>query len=200
VIMPLFFSAEAKEHSAPAAQAQVDSMQKELQRMKDTARLRARHGQQLTDAQVDEFLAEEADMVIRKAKAKETKELIRRDELKRKNDLEAAAVEYVRDRRILIDISGNRVTTIGKDLSVPCPACGASIYSIGGSPHGYLLSLVQMWFDASDKEKAEGAPSFIVRSASNPLSDLCGAPMIMTRIECPGCKAVCMARIQLVVL
>jgi hypothetical protein len=182
--MALFLSAKVKEKPAPAEQTEIENLRAELQRTKDAARLRAAYGPKLTDARVDELLAEEADMVIRKAKAKETEELNRQNEIKLDKAYRDLACELVRDGKMLIAVDGTRLTEITPDLLIPCPYCGKPLGDI--SIRIYVFAKAWYWTSEESGDRNR-ITTFTIFSARSPLTDMGFAGYIQP--NCPSCKA-----------
>lgn len=175
--MALFFSAEAKEQPAMAAQAELEKVQKELARMK----VRARYGSKLTDEEADVYIAEEADMVVRKAAAKESEEKIRQEEARIDKEIRNLAVELVHLGRMVIARDGSRVTVITPDLIITCPKCGKKLDGLSYA----IYELAKIWYWHPDPE--DRVNSFIVYNARNPLGSVIGMMAHDARV-CPHCR------------
>lgn len=161
------------------AQPDVEKMQAELAWMKDAARLRRRHGQQLTDDQINELLAEEATRAANIIKAKEAAELNRQNEIAMDKKYRALACELVRKGTILISLEGSRVTTLSQDLLLPCPLCGQPLTGLSDR----VYALAKAWYWSSEDNRVD---TFIVHSARNPLSEK-GFPGHALP-SCPHCR------------
>ncbi len=188
----VLFSAGATKKPAPAAQTEIENLRAELQRTKDAARLRARHGPELTDEQIDVLLAAEADMVIRKAKAAEAHEL----NLKKEAELDTAyrklAVSLVKEGKLLLSVNGSRITEISADLLIICPYCGKPLGDLTRVVYDYAKA----WYWTPDSYRR--VHSFIIYSAKSPLTEQGFAGYLME--PCPHCHERVMGIIQVVVI
>jgi hypothetical protein len=172
--------------------AEMEAMRKELQRTKDCARLRAMHGPQLTDDQINEMLADEADMVVRKVKAAEVAEATRLEEIRRDVEIRKLACQLVRDGKMLISLDGTRLTDIDPTLTITCPRCGKALGSLSGA----IYEFAKMWFWIPEGNRVD---QFKVYSARNPLGDIIGVMAYDGRL-CPHCKEQTGAFLQMVMI
>jgi RNase P subunit RPR2 len=179
--MALFFSAEAKEQPATDIQADLVKVRVELKWTKDAARIRAEHGSKLTDPEVDQYLAEEADMVVRRVKAKEADEINRQNEIKLDNAYRDLACELVKKGSMLISVDGKRIKTLTPDLLILCPECGKKLDGLSAA----IYELAKMWYWQPDPETRIN--SFIVYNARNPLGSVIGVMAHDARV-CPHCR------------
>jgi len=191
--MGLFGAMLAPGKPAPAEVDEITKLRAELARQKDAARLRARHGPKLTDAQVDELLADEADMVIRKAKAAEIAELNRQEEIRRDKAYRDLACELVRDGKMLISVNDVRLTEITPDLLILCPHCGKPLGDLSHAIYEYAKGWY--WIPNSSYKRVH---AFWIYSARSPLTES-GAAAFLQEI-CPYCHERVMGIIQMVMI
>jgi hypothetical protein len=165
--MALFFSAEAKERPGQAVQVEIENLRAELQRTKDTARLRARHPS-LTDDQVDVLLAEEADMVIRKAQSKKDEELNKQNQIRLDGEYRKLACDLVKNGSILLSVDRQPIKTLTPDLLILCPMCGKPLNELSGK----IYEFAKMWYWADQPGAAiDRMTSFTIYSARSPLTE-----------------------------
>jgi hypothetical protein len=188
----VLFSAGATSKPAQVAQVEIENLRAELERTKAAARLRARHGPHLTDDQIDELLAEEADMVIRKAKAKDVEELNRLEEIRRDKAYRDLACELIRDGKLLVSVDGTRITEITQDLLVTCPHCGKPLGDLSES----IFQYAKAWHWLPDSYQRLHA--FMIYSARSPLTESGFAGYLME--PCPYCHERVMGAVQVVVI
>ena len=189
--MALFAALTAKEKTAPIEVDEIGKLRAELARQKDAARLRARYGPQLTDAAIDEMLAGEADMVVRKAKAKEATKI----NLKNEADLDVAyrnlACKLVADQKMIISIDGSRLATIDPTLLILCPHCSKPLGDLSDA----VYQFAKTWHWCAESARVD---TFLVYSARSPLTEQGFAGFISHK--CPSCEKRVKGIVQMVVV
>jgi hypothetical protein len=186
-----FFSAEVKEQYGQGALADMERMKSELQTMKDTTRIRARYGQHITDEQITVYLAEEKDMIIRKAKAEEREKTNRQNEIKLDGEYRALCLELVHDGKMIISLDGKRLKSITRDLIILCPHCGKPL----GETSERVYRFAKMWYWTKEPARID---AFRIYSARSPLTEEGFAGNVQP--YCHNCKQSIMAILQMVMV
>jgi hypothetical protein len=191
--MALFFSAEAKDQPAPAAQIEIDKLRAELQRQKDASRLRARHGPQLKDEQVDEMLKEERVRAAALIKKKERAEKNRLNEITLDKAYRALACKLVKEGKILLSLMGDRITELTPDLIILCPHCGQPLNDLSDAVYQFAYT----WHCTPDSYERV-IRAFTIHSARSPLTEQGFAGYLLE--PCPHCHERVMGVVQMVVI
>lgn len=189
--MALFGAATLSTHTSEAGE--IEKLRAELTRQKDAARLRATYGPKLTDERVDELLAEEADMAVRKVKAKEFEELNRQKEIEQDKVYRDLACELVRDGKILISVDGNRITEITPDLIILCPHCSKPLGELSAKIYEFTKSWYWSLEAPGDRNRIN---TFIIYSAHSPLTSF--GFVGFSQQKCASCKEEVRAYLQVV--
>jgi len=179
--MALFFSAEAKERPGQAVQVEIENLRAELQRTKDTARLRARQPS-LTDEEIEGVLAEEETAKQNKAQKAASDEVNRQNQIRLDKEYRDLAVTLVKEGKMLISVGGKRLKSITPDLIFPCYACGIPLEELSH----VVYSFAKDWYWADQPGAAvDRVASFLIYSAHSPLTNQGFAGFVQR--GCPKC-------------
>lgn len=189
------FGAAAVSKPAPVANDELTALRAEVAKQKDAARLRARHGPNLTDTQVDELLIAEADMVVRKAAAKEAEALNKENEIELDRKYRDLACELIKKGSMLVSVDGQRINSLTPDLLILCPVCGKPLSELSGRVYDFA----KLWYwtneEPGDRNRLE---TFTLYSARSPLTE-CGF-VGHRQHACPYCKEPVRGIIQMVLI
>jgi hypothetical protein len=181
----------AAKATLPDSAAEIAKLRAELEEMKEFARIRGKFGTTISDDQVRIFLDEERKIEAAHKKRLEDAEKSRLLYEARDKEIRAMAPALVESGTIRIRVNGRPVKSIGEDLGVPCPVCGAPLR---GHVAGAIFALAEMVWQKRPLSE------LLIRSAKNPLGSLVGLPAITDHGHCPSCKEPISFISQLVVL
>jgi hypothetical protein len=165
----------------------------EIEKLKEYRRIQARFEKPLTDDQIEKVA--EADR-IKKQRADQKardQEQARIREAEKVKEIKAAAVRFVRDGRIIVNLAGVRVGTITNDLGVPCPECGSSIQQSVQDP---LFLMSQWWMECEDPAIRYSGNSPVLKTSQG---HFLSSPVWLDTLRCPSCKATALCVVQLVI-
>jgi hypothetical protein len=188
----MFAKTKEKPKEAPS---DMQKMQGELTALKDKERLRARYGANLKDEQLLFYQAQEEKEAKGRAVKAEGDRLGKIAAAAREKEIKALAVEMVKSGRMLVTVRGKRINTVSKDLTIPCPGCGSEMSLVNP-----LFIFAEIWHDTPENSRFNGLSRLVIRSARNPLGNLCGAPLFIFAPDCHSCKATSHVMVELVVL
>jgi hypothetical protein len=195
--MTLFFSSAAST-KAPVLtpQEEMDAMRAEMERMKQSVRIRAKYGQNISDEVVAFYLEEERKTALSKKNKEAGRKQAILEEAKRDKEIRELAVRMVKDGVLRISTNGERVSKITTDLTLPCPHCGHPRVR----PTDGIYHIVKTWYETPVDQRFGGFTPFIIRDCRNPLGNTVGILAWQSGDTCASCKKTVSDIAQLVMI
>lgn len=174
-------------------EASTAKLLEEINKLKQYRQIQARYEKPLTDEQLEK-IAEHDRLKEQRSKQREADriEAAARDE-QRNREIKAAAVRFVRDGRIIVNLAGVRVPTITEGLAVACPECGSPISQ---AIQDALFIFSKDWLECSAPEiRYSGYSPVLKQTAGHFMS----SPAWLDTLKCPSCKKTALCVVQLVI-
>jgi hypothetical protein len=175
-----------------ADEASTQKLLEEIQKLRDYRQIQARYQTPLSDDQLERLAAQDRTNKQRSEQRERDRiEAAARDAEKVK-EIRRKAVEFVRDGRLLVNVSGVPVPTVTADLTAACPDCG-----------GPLLIQDPLFIFTRDMMECCDNPQILYSGQSPILRQVAGhymaVPAYLDVIPCGNCKKTSTVIIQAVI-
>jgi hypothetical protein len=170
-----------------------EELKAEIEALREEVRLRRKWGNSVSPEQLQEIAErEKKEKAGAEQRARDQEEARVRDAARVK-EIKAAAVRFVRDGRIIVNLAGVRVPTITEGLAVACPECGSPISQ---AIQDALFIFSKDWLECSAPEiRYSGYSPVLKQTAGHFMS----SPAWLDTLKCPSCKATASCVVQLVI-